>query len=206
MDYREFNDQELLSYISEADTTEHSSEILFQKYKPLISKIARKMIATCPNLGLETKDLIQEGYLGLHQAIDTYDDQKEVLFFTYAKTCIESRMISLVVASRRLKHKFLNESLSFEFDDETKTLEAVLEDNSSNPESYLIEVENTEEMIRQIKDRLTFFEAQVFELKINHFNYKEIADLLGKDPKAIDNAIQRIKTKISSYLEENNKN
>ena len=109
MDYREFNDQELLSYISEADTMEHSSEILFQKYKPLISKIARKMIATCPNLGLETKDLIQEGYLGLHQAIDTYDDQKEVLFFTYAKTCIESRMISLVVASRRLKHKFLNE-------------------------------------------------------------------------------------------------
>lgn len=199
MNYKDFNDQELLSFISESN--EDSHEILFEKYKPLIVSTATKMIQSCSNLGLETKDLIQEGYLGLNQAIDTFDDKKDVLFFTYAKTCIESKMVSLIVSSKRLKHRILNESLSFEAnEDESNTLETALEDSTLNPENYLIEIETMEELVSRIKEKLTSFESQVFELKINHFSYKEIANILDKDPKAVDNAIQRIKNKITLTL------
>lgn len=199
MNYKDFNDQELLSFISE--NSEDSHEILFEKYKPLIVSTATKMMYSCPNLGLETKDLIQEGYLGLNQAIDTFDDKKDVLFFTYAKTCIESKMVSLIVSSKRLKHRILNESLSFEANEEdNNSLETALEDSTLNPENYLIEIESMEELVSQIKDKLTPFESQVFELKINHFSYKEIANILDKDPKAVDNAIQRIKNKITLTL------
>lgn len=199
MIYKDFNDQELLSFI--AETNEDSHEIIFEKYKPLIVTTATKMISNCSNLGLEIKDLIQEGYLGLNQAIETFDDTKDVLFFTYAKTCIESKMVSLIVASKRLKHRILNESVSFEVnEDEQGAYENVLEDSSLDPEKYLIEIETMEELVSKIKESLTPFEAQVFELKINHFDYKEIANLLDKDPKAIDNAIQRIKHKIMVAL------
>ena len=202
MNYREFNDHELLSYVAEADTMEESSEILIKKYQPLVVSMAQKKVSSCANLGIELKDLIQEGYLGLYQAIDTYDAKKDVLFYTYAKTCIESRMLSLIISSRRLKHKILNESVSYEMTEDIPSLEAVLEDTNSNPESYIIENENLQELTRQIKERLTSFEQSVFDLKVNHFTYREIAELLDKDPKAIDNAMQRIKTKVSTYLKE----
>ena len=40
MDYKEYNDYELLSYIEEEN--EEANTILFNKYKPLINSIAQK--------------------------------------------------------------------------------------------------------------------------------------------------------------------
>jgi len=105
----------------------------------------------------------------------------------------------LVVSSRRLKHKFLNESLSFEINDEVSQsfiYEKNLGDNSYNPEEILVNSESFEEFIQEVNSHLTEFEVQVFELKLNGFDYKEIAEILDKDTKSIDNALQRIKVKI----------
>ncbi len=201
MNYKEFDDLELLNYIAEADTSEINNEIMFEKYKPYIIKKAKEMIVNCNNLGIEIKDLIQEGYLGLNQAIETFDESKNVLFYTYAKTCVDSKMLSFIISAKRLKHKFLNESISFELDEDTKTLENVLIDNSNNPELQLIDNEVTNNLVNNIKEILTPLESQVFDLKINHFTYKEIANLLNRDPKTIDNAIQRIKIKVKNYLD-----
>ena len=55
-------------------------------------------------------------------------------------------------------------------------------------------------MLRRTNNILTDFEKQVFELKINGFEYKEIADILDKDSKSIDNALQRIRLKIKNNL------
>ena len=113
MRYKDYNDYELLSVMSEAD--ENANEILFEKYRPLIVSIATKMINYCKGTSLEINDLIQEGMLGLNIAINRFNNNKETSFYTYAKKCIESKMISLVIASRRLKHKFLNDSISIEY-------------------------------------------------------------------------------------------
>jgi RNA polymerase sporulation-specific sigma factor len=89
MNYRELNDHELLSYIAESHG--EAEEIIFHKYEPLIHSTAKRMYTYCKNTGLELNDLIQEGMLGLNQAIVTYKDNKDTMFFTYAKTCIESK-------------------------------------------------------------------------------------------------------------------
>ena len=47
---------------------------------------------------------------------------------------------------------------------------------------------------------LNEFEREVINLKINGFKYKEIADILGKDTKFIDNTIQKCKNKIREQL------
>lgn len=197
MNYKDYNDFELLSYVS--DNNEEASEVLFEKYRPLINATANRLYYYCKNTGLEINDLIQEGMLGLNLAINSFDNEKETSFYTYAKKCIERRIISVIVSSRRLKHKFLNESLSFEVNDEVSQSfihEKNLEDNSYNPEEILVNSESFEELIKEVSSHLTEFEVQVFELKLNGFDYKEIAEILDKDTKSIDNALQRIKVKI----------
>lgn len=204
MKYRNYNDYELLSYISE--NNEDASEILFKKYEPLIVSISNKMYKYCKNTGLEINDLIQEGMLGLNQAINSFKEQKDTSFYTYAKTCIDRKIISLVVGSKRLKHKILNESLSLELVDEEGNyvqIESILSDDSNNPEKLIINSEQKKELLKNIYSKLTDFETQVFELKVNDFTYKEIASILDKTPKAIDNALQRIRTKIKESISEN---
>lgn len=201
MNYRELNDNELLSYVSESN--EQAEELLYKKYEPLINSSAKRMYTYCKNTGLEFGDLVQEGMLGLNQAINTYKDNKDTMFYTYAKTCIDRKIISLVVSATRQKHKILNTSLSFEKefeDDSNNKLENIIKDTKENPEEILINSEKEEELIKQIKSVLTEFEEQVFDLKLNYFNYKEIASILDKDPKAIDNALQRIKLKAKKII------
>ena len=199
--YKDYNDYELLDLASEQN--EEALNIIYNKYNPLVNKIAKKMLNYCHGTGIELNDLIQEGMLGLNLAIHTFVEDKDTTFYTYARTCIERKMISLIVGATRLKHRFLNESISFELSDEfneSYTNQKCLEDNSYNPENVLVDTETEEELIKNIQDRLTDFEYQVFELKRNGFGYKEIAELLGRDNKAIDNAIQRIRLKIKDIL------
>lgn len=199
MDYQDYNDNEILLYISE--NNEEASNIMFDKYKPLITKMATNLYKYCNNLGLEITDLVQEGLVGLNIAITNFDEKRDNLFYTYAKRCIETKMISAITAAARQKHRLLNESISLsDGDEEDIDLEDRIGDNSYNPEYKLIEQMTEEELINGFKKELTGFEEDVFLLKIAGFNYKEIAEVLDKSNKAVDNALQRIKNKLKSYL------
>ena len=199
MNYRDYNDFELLSYI--AEDNEDANNIIFKKYEPLIITTSNRMYKYCKNSGLELNDLIQEGMLGLNLAINNYDQNKNATFYTYAKTCIERKIITIVLQTKRLKNKFLNESFSLEVpDDEQYKIENILSDNSLNPERQILDYEREKELIDNIKSVLTDFEQQVFDLKIASFSYREIAEILEKDPKSIDNAIQRIKSKAKEQI------
>ena len=115
MKYKDFNDYELLSYIKEQN--EEANEIIYEKYKPLILKIAKKLISSSTNIGIDIKDLIGEGMLGLASAIDSYDDNNEILFYTYAKRCIENAMLTFISKGKSLKNRCLSESISYDDED-----------------------------------------------------------------------------------------
>ena len=202
MNYREINDYELIDYIREDN--EEANKILFDKYKPLMEQNARRLLKYCKYSGLELNDLVQEGMLALNQALKTFNESKETIFFTYARTCIERRQISAVLSSQRNKHKALNEAIPYELYNEENGIEkssSILLDNSYNPESIVFDSENGNELISKIKKTLTIFEDQVFDLKVAGFNYSEIAEILNKEKKAIDNAIQRIRNKIKDCVD-----
>ncbi len=196
MDYKEYNDYELLDYI--AENNEDANNIMYKKYEPLIYKTAKRMYKHGKKLGLELNDLIQEGMLGLSKAIDAFDEHGDTMFYTYAKLCIERKMLSYVISSGRSHQKALNESISI--DSAFSDLEYAFKNDTSNPEKILINEEKKQDLINKAKDILTDFELQVFDLKASGFNYKEIAELLDKEPKAVDNAIQRIKNKLKSEV------
>ena len=137
MNYSNYNDYELLDFIYEGN--EEANNIILEKYDPLISSIATKMLKYCRNSGLDYNDLRQEGFIGFNYAISHFTEEKNTVFYTYVKKCIERKIISTVIAATRLKHKALNDAMSFDADD--KILDRRFKSDSSNP---LFIVENAE--------------------------------------------------------------
>ncbi len=196
--YDEITDNDLLDKVAD---NEIATETLFEKYQPLITGIAKKAYYNSQVSGIEVNDLIQEGMIGFSTAINTYDENENASFYTFARMCIIRRILSSISAANRQKHQILNESLSVEnISKDPTTKEKILSDYESNPERLLISGENTKELMAEIEKELTALECEVFELKAAGFNYKEIAEILGKDTKSIDNAISRIKIKINKHL------
>lgn len=200
MDYKEYNDFELLAYVSDS---EEAYDILYKKYEPLIYSTAKRLINIASIGGLDMSDLMQEGMLGLTTAINNFDETKETIFYTFAKTLIERSMLTAVTTSRRLKHKALNDSVPIETEVEgvSKTLDNILKDDSLNPEVLVVSKDSEEQLLEMINKVLTDNELAVFDLKINGFNYTEIAEILESTPKQIDNSLQRIKKKIRNIME-----
>ncbi len=196
MNYKNFNDYELLEYIYSCN--EDANEILLYKYRPLIVNIAKKMIKSCRG-GVDLNDLIQEGMLGLNDAINSFRDDQKANFGTYAKLCIERRIYTLAKSTKTNKNKILNESLSIENEDPL-AYEKFLIDNSNNPDIKITNNDYQQNILNLLEQQLTKLERQVLDLKKKNYNYREIADILKKEPKAIDNALQRIKSKLKNIM------
>lgn len=198
---KEANDYELLEYISSGN--EEALDVMYEKYKPLIVKKAKKSASLANKYGLDINDLIQEGMLGLTQAINNFDINLDIKFYTFANTCIERKMISCFVNAKRSKNKILNESIALQTETEDPDLENFIGDYSLNPEKIVCDKENENNIIDLLLNELTENEKQVFNLRKSGFTYKEIADILGKDSKQIDNTIQRIKKKYKNIVNNN---
>lgn len=196
MNYKDFNDFELLDYIY--GQNEDANEILLYKYRPLIVNIAKKYQPKDGSFDLN--DLIQEGMLALNSAITNYNDSKNANFGTFAKLCIERRIVNYIRSFKRDKNKVLNEAISYNLE-EDNSMDRYLADKSLEPLTMVTNLEDDKLLVEQINKDLTKLEQDVFNLKLKGYDYKEIALKLDKTPKAIDNAIQRIKNKIKNILD-----
>ena len=137
--------------------------------------------------------------IGLFKAIRDFRQEKEASFYHFAEICITRQIYSAVEASNRKKHAPLNTYVSFysETGEEGQPLsEVLISENSDNPEERMIERENVEQFLEQIRENLSKMECKVLDDYLSGLNYQQIAEKMGKQPKAIDNALQRIKNKI----------
>lgn len=195
----EDNDFELLYMIKEEN--EDAKDIFYEKYRPLVESKAKKYYEFVKNKGYELNDLVQEGMIGLSNAISDYSENKDSKFGPFAKVCIDRQLINFVRAINRQKHQVLNTSLSIDagLSNTGITLLDVLNDDSNpNPEKSFILLEEQKELKENIKQYLTEREQEVFDLRFEGFTYQEIARLLNMTPKAVDGTISRIKQKITS--------
>ena len=195
--YAEIADEVLLANRNGENDADAITDYLCDKYKNLVRKKANALYL----IGAEKEDLIQEGMIGLFKAIRDFDATKEVSFYHFAKLCISRQMYHAIEASQRLKHAPLSSYVSF-FEETGKeggiTLEDVLEaDTDQDPEKLLILRESYRDFYDGLEQRLSPMEKQVCELYLQGQNYHQIADILGRSSKSIDNALQRIRKKIS---------
>ena len=191
--YQNLSDEELIQRLRAGDAG--IMDYVLYKYKPLVRKKANAMFL----IGGDTDDLIQEGMIGLFKAIRDFRQEKEASFYHFAEICITRQIYSAVEASNRKKHAPLNTYVSFysETGEEGQPLsEVLISEISDNPEERMIERENVEQSLEKIRENLSKMECKVLDDYLSGLNYQQIAEKMGKQPKAIDNALQRIKNKI----------
>ena len=70
----------------------------------------------------------------------------------------------------------------------------------SDPEDELISREDREDRMKLLQSKLSGFERTVLELYLGGLSYGEIAQRLNKPLKSVDNAVQRIRRKVSPFL------
>lgn len=194
---KQYNDYELLYLISES--SEDATNLLYEKYKEIVDLKIKKYLKYGSIRGLDYNDLFQEGMIGLSEAIRDFRNEKDVKFSTFANLCIERQIHSALKKAGRMKHKFLNESMSLdvgEDENDRPWIESLFDKKEKDPSEILEQLENSDALQQRIREELTDFEQQVLELKLGNFDYKEIAELLGKSYKSVDSAMQRIKMKL----------
>ena len=178
-------------------------DYLMVKYKSMVRKKARAMYL----LGGENEDLIQEGMIGLIKAVRDFDETQKTSFSSFAELCVSRQMYSAIEASNRKKHLPLNSYVSLYEDSEQEgegrslpLIDTVESSKENDPEVLYFGKEYTEAFAEQLKELLSPLENHVLYLHLMGTDYRTIAELLGKSPKSVDNALQRIKTKAQKIL------
>lgn len=199
--YKDLNDYEVMYLIEEHN--EDARELLFDKYKPIVIKIASQYKNQAKKYGLEIEDLIQEGYLGLYSAVETYDTNNNVLFYTYAIISIRSKILNSLTLKSAGKHKGLNQSVSLSSqisNEDDGILMDILEDKNALSPHLMIEINEMEHIIRDFLWSLDFSHSLIFELKMNGFKNRDIVELLDIPLKYVSNVLFRIRIKLRDYL------
>ena len=195
-EYGNSSDEELILRLRDGE--EAITDYIMDKYKNMVRSKAKSMYI----LGGDSEDLIQEGMIGLFKAIRDYREERETSFFHFAELCITRQIYSAIEASNRKKHAPLNSYVSFysEVSEEGQPLAEYLEsERSDNPEQRMIDQENFELFLKKVRQSLSKMECEVLDDYLSGLNYQQIAEKMKKSPKAIDNALQRIKTKIRVF-------
>lgn len=197
-EYSRMSDEELVAMYHGGD--ESAADWLVDKYKNLVRMKARAFFLT----GADNDDLLQEGMIGLYKAIRDYNPGKDAVFMTFASLCIGRQIRTAMTSYNRRKNSPLNTYISLdtpvtdEMGDDARLGDVIPSEDELNPEALLIDKEQTERFIKALYGTLSKLELQVLELYREGLSYGEIAAHLNKTTKAVDNAIQRIRSKISN--------
>ena len=202
-DFEQMSDEALVDAIIAGDS--EAMDFLMNKYKNLVRSRARTLFL----VGADKEDLIQEGMIGLYKAIRDFDAEKQASFRGFAELCITRQMYSAIKGSNTQKNQPLNNYISIDSmevaEDRENSLEQLLGINfekNKNPEQLVLDKEAADVLSYTLVGHLSEMEKQVLQFYMKDMNYSQIAVALGKEPKAVDNALQRIKKKLGQVLKE----
>ncbi len=172
------SDEDILLYYKEVD---ESFAIIFARY----SRIVFSKVKLFNPMMSEFDDLVQEGYIGLFKAFESYNVASGNKFATYANVCINNNIIS---ALNRVDFHTSDED--FEEKDNFR--------NSFSPENIVIEKEKIQEVVCKISELLSKKEWTIFRFYLMGYSYQNIALKLDISQKSVNNAMQRIRRKLNS--------
>ena len=190
--YEALTDEELIEKLRAGESG--VMDFLLEKYKYLVRKKANAVFL----LGGDTDDLVQEGMIGLFKAVRDFD-RSQGSFYYFADLCIGRQIYHAIEAASRKKHGPLNSYISLS-EDASDTSGVPLAESISwredNPEQIVLERENVKQFLEEIRSNLSPLEQKVLTDYLDGMNYRQIAEKWNKPEKSIDNALQRIKSKV----------
>ena len=195
--YMHLSDSQVVAYAQRGrdDAAEH----LLYKYRNLV----RSKVKSYFLVGAEREDLLQVGMIGLWQAIVDYKPAKATSFPAFAKVCIHRHIITAIKAATRQKQTPLNTSLSLEMPSEDDfsdwNMSDILHaDETADPEDLVLRREDSKHLEETLQHLLSEFEWRVLSGYQMGKSYREIAVELRCKTKSVDNALARIKRKVST--------
>lgn len=174
-----------------------------KQFSPYLSLLSKKYFVKDGT----NDDLFEEGVIGLLQACKNYKGESlfDEKFNAFAKVCIKRQILDAIKKSNTQKNKVLNDSISYtelSYDDSGKSLLDTISDPniSTDPLEVFIDKEKMEEKLKICDEELNDFEKQVLKFYLEGDKQSEIARMLGREIKQIDNTLQRIKSKLNKTL------
>ena len=196
---KNLEDEELVDLARSGD--EQALEDLLNRYR----HYARAKARTYFLAGADKEDIVQEGMIGLFKAIRDFQSDKNTAFRAFAELCITRQIITAIKTATRQKHIPLNSYVSLNksssvHDDEPPLEEALSQGSIEDPAELVISAEQIENIKVSMGQLLSALETEVLQLYMDGKSYQQIADMLGRHVKSIDNALQRIKRKLEQHL------
>jgi RNA polymerase sporulation-specific sigma factor len=175
---------------------------LLTKYRGFARAKARSYFL----VGADHEDIVQEGMIGLYKAIRDFNPDMSSSFRAFAELCITRQIITAIKTATRQKHGPLNTYVSLSRpiagdDDGDRCLADVLPMTTvCDPVDLVISGERIRALQQHFDEVLSDLEAEVLRLYVDGKSYVEIAEVLDRHVKSIDNALQRIKRKLDGHL------
>lgn len=194
------SDEDLV--ISAKQGSRASAEHLLTKYRHLVEGKARAYYLA----GADREDVVQEGMIGLYKAIRDFRNDRVAGFRAFADICVTRQIITAVKTSTRQKHVPLNRYISLhrsaaEYDSETALIDILPDHCVVDPEKLLLDADMAEYLHTRVYSELSGLESKVLGFYLQGMSYQEMAATLCCRTKAVDNALQRAKRKISERIE-----
>jgi RNA polymerase sporulation-specific sigma factor len=158
--------------------------------------------------GGDASDLVQEGLVGLFKAVRDFRSDKETSFRSFAELCITRQIITAIKTATRYKHAPLNTYVSFshtpagqDLDADCTLGDALPGPAVDDPATCVISSDELKSLLDCLGSTLSPLESQVLTFYLEGRSYEAIGDLIGCDPKTVDNALQRVKRKVLAHLQ-----
>ncbi len=156
---------------------------LIGRYLPSLKKLSRLYT----RISADRDDLVSEGILGLMSAVHGYDPGRGAGFSTFAGICVNRRMLSALKKSSRIKSR-------------EEPLDAEIVQEDASPEKTVLDREALSEVFKEISTGLTPLEKSVFSEYLSGKSYDAVAEKLGINRKAVDNALARVRRKLREKI------
>lgn len=182
--FHEYSDEKLVALCKQGDEDAYSA--LVGRYIFAV----RSRASIYNNSGIDFEDLVQEGFIGLMNAVNCYDENFGTTFATFAFLCVDRNILSAV--KKNLSKKRIPQH-ALVFIEESPEIKSSVTDN---PESVIISKENVSALQKKISEKLSNTERDVLKLYLLGYSYGQIAEKLDCTQKSVDNAIQRMRKKL----------
>lgn len=190
MNYKKYNDYELIYNVREND--DYSYNCLFNKYVPVMKKLAYKYYSNFKGYGCELEDFQQEAYISFYNAVNSYSEDKNSLFYSFVVLCI-NRALTTFCKKISCEKKNINNNYLINIDDEPFVV------GENNIDSYY-EESSIKDFIKSIYLDMNLEESCIVELRYNGFTYKEISILLDIPLRRVQFKGKKVKEIINSKI------
>lgn len=172
-------ERECLQQMAEGD--EEAKNILIERNLRLVAHICKKYSTT----NVEQDDLISIGTIGLIKGISSFEASKGVRLATYASRCIENEILMHLRSIKKLGAEvYLDDPIGKDKDDNTVTLQEVLENNDKSIEESVDLKLKVKKLYEKMKEVLKLREKTILELRFGLDGNKpktqnQIAEMMG---------------------------